>query len=95
MNAKWVALWCLAALVLSTGSLKADNLAFAVSSFNEFGTVDLNTGAFTLTGSTPVALSGLGGGGRFVRPSRATYQNAVALCRSLTPGAPGQGRANA
>jgi hypothetical protein len=41
------------------------------------------------------ALSGLGGGGRFVRPSRAAYQNALALCRSLTPGAPGQGRANA
>lgn len=41
------------------------------------------------------ALAGLGGGGRFARPSQAAYQNALALCRSLTPGAPGQGRANA
>jgi hypothetical protein len=40
-------------------------------------------------------LAGLAGNGgtRFSRPSQKAYRNAVALCRSLAPGAPGQGRA--
>jgi hypothetical protein len=39
------------------------------------------------------ALAGLSGGGRFSRPSQKEFENAVALCRHLSPGAPGQGRA--
>jgi len=84
MNAKRVALWCLTILVLFTGSLKADNLVFAVSSFNEFGTVDLNTGAFTLTGyttvgSTPCGVLGLSRVGRHV--IRRRFQHQPVYCK--------------
>ncbi|MGB7762208.1 MAG: PEP-CTERM sorting domain-containing protein [Bryobacteraceae bacterium] len=62
MNAKFRLVFCCAALfTLSIGNLKADLIGYTSLSDGSFGTVDLNTGAFSSLGNTDgVAFPGLG-----------------------------------
>jgi len=54
-------LFCLGmAGVIAAPALWADNIAWEVTSTSQFGTMDLNTGVFTLIGSQTAQLSGLG-----------------------------------
>jgi hypothetical protein len=46
--------------VLLAGGLEAKNLAYIFTGTDQFGTIDLDTGAFTQLGNTGVKLSGLG-----------------------------------
>jgi uncharacterized protein (TIGR03437 family) len=51
---------CVALLILSTGPAPcADDMAYMIAG-TQFGTIDLNTGAFTLVGNQTVQLVGLG-----------------------------------
>jgi hypothetical protein len=60
VNASYrVALCCAALLVLCAGALRADSIAYAGSSTGQFGTIDLNTGAFTSLGNSGQTLAGL------------------------------------
>lgn len=43
----------------SASAVKADNIAFMSTNTGVFGTIDLNTGAFTQLGSSAVALGGI------------------------------------
>ena len=60
MNLKHVALLTCLALIVCTGTLRADNTAYVTFFGGNFGTIDLNTGAFTLLGNSGQTLSGLG-----------------------------------
>ena len=53
------ALCVVAFFILSAAGLKADNIAYAGSSTGQFGTIDLNTGAFTSLGTSGQTLAGL------------------------------------
>jgi len=46
-------------MAASTAALKADDIAFMSTNTGVFGTIDLNTGAFTQLGSSPVPLGGM------------------------------------
>ena len=60
MNAKFRLAFCCAALfTLSIGNLKADLIGYMLTSNGTFGTIDLNTGAFSSLGS-PGTYWGLG-----------------------------------
>jgi hypothetical protein len=59
MNAKTVILSCAAVLILSVGTVNADEIAFGGTQAGEFGTIDLNTGVFTLLATPGVTLAGL------------------------------------
>lgn len=52
-------LCCTLLFLLSGAVLKADNIAFMGTITGEFGTVDLNTGVFTLLGNSGVTLAGM------------------------------------
>jgi hypothetical protein len=54
-----VVLICVALFLLSAAGLMADNIAYAGSNSGAFGTMDLNTGAFTLLGNSGQTLAGL------------------------------------
>lgn len=50
-------------LILFAGtqhSARADPIAYLITGSDQFGTIDLNTGVFTVTGNTGLLLSGLG-----------------------------------
>lgn len=51
--------YSLALFISLTAGLKADTIAYAGSSSGAFGTIDLNTGAFTLLGNSGQPLAGL------------------------------------
>src|SRR5689334_1344817 len=51
--------WFTALLILSGGVARADDIAYAIAG-PQFGTINLNTGVFSLIGNTGVQLGGLG-----------------------------------
>lgn len=52
--------FCLVALfIITTSTLKADNIAFMGTVNGDFGTIDLNTGTFSLLGNSGVTLAGM------------------------------------
>ena len=59
ISKRWTALCVAAVFILSVGALKADSIAYAGSSTGQFGTIDLNTGAFTSLGTSGQTLAGL------------------------------------
>ena len=83
MNLKHVALLTCLALIVCTGSLRADNTAYATTESGDFGTIDLNTGAFTLLGNSGLTLSGLGvSGGNLYG---VTYTSAAGTLFQINP----------
>lgn len=54
-----VALCCATLLVLSAARLKADNIAYMGTVSGQFGTIDLNTGVFTVLGTSGQTLAGM------------------------------------
>jgi hypothetical protein len=55
----WPVFCCAVLFALFGGSLKADNIAFMGTVSGQFGTIDLNTGAFSLLGNSGVTLAGM------------------------------------
>lgn len=57
---KYSMMWCGVVLALvATGTLYADNMAFMGTVNGDFGTIDLNTGAFSYLGNSGVTLAGM------------------------------------
>jgi hypothetical protein len=54
-----VVLCCAALLTFSAARLSADNIAFMGTVTGQFGTIDLNTGVFTLLGNSGQTLAGM------------------------------------
>ncbi len=54
-----ITLCCALLLLLSAAVLKADNIAFMGTVSGDFGTIDLNTGVFSLLGNSGVTLAGM------------------------------------
>ena len=55
-----VALSCAALLIWSAGRLNADSLAFMTTGSGDFGTINLNTGVFSVLSNSGQILAGLG-----------------------------------
>jgi hypothetical protein len=53
------AFYCAVLFTLFVGGLKADNIAYMGTASDQFGTIDLNTGAFNVLGNMGVTLSGM------------------------------------
>ena len=54
-----VTLCCTLLFLLSAAVVKADNIAYMGTNSGEFGTIDLNTGVFSLLGNSGVTLAGM------------------------------------
>ncbi len=54
-----IALWAAALGLLLCASVRADNIAYMGTVSGQFGTIDLNTGAFTSLGNSGVTLAGM------------------------------------
>jgi hypothetical protein len=59
MSVSRISAICLILLAASADTVKADNIAFMSTNTGVFGTIDLNTGAFTQLGSSAVPLGGM------------------------------------
>lgn len=78
-----IVLCCIVLSIISVTGLKADSIAFAGSVTGTFGTIDLNTGAFTSLGNSGQTLSGMAvaGGSLFA----ASYHTANGTLFSVNP----------
>jgi hypothetical protein len=81
---KWrVTLCCTLLFLLSAAVLKADNIAFMGTVSGDFGTIDLNTGVFTLLGNSGVTLAGMAVANHTLYGS--SYHTSTGVLYSINP----------
>jgi hypothetical protein len=78
-----VAVCCTMLLLLLVVTAKADNIAFMGTVSGEFGTIDLNTGVFTLLGNSGVTLAGMAVANATLYGS--SYHTSTGILYSINP----------
>jgi len=79
----WVAICCTVLFLLFAVAAKADNIAFMGTVTGEFGTIDLNTGVFTLLGNSGVTLAGMAVANHTLDGS--SYHTSTGVLYSINP----------
>jgi PEP-CTERM motif-containing protein len=58
-NRSWMICCCVGVVLIAATALYADNMAYMGTVNGDFGTIDLNTGVFSLSGNSGVTLAGM------------------------------------